>query len=168
MRTAWREVSVDAIDYEMIRLSEGSAVTELGGFGDVFSSARPPWRLVAGYLMLAAAPGSVRRSQEAGLDVYSHGQMVARVELTASAASWSLVHRSHSPVVWREHRGILRGPGIALVPEGGTSWSLENETVLIQRATPWAVTIVHGPADHKVDTRVRLLSSLQAVGGRRG
>ena len=54
MRTAWGEVTVDAIDYEMIRLSEGSAVTELGRFGDVFSSAGPPWRLVAGYLMLAA------------------------------------------------------------------------------------------------------------------
>ena len=168
MRTAWGEVTVDVIDYEMIRLSEASAVVELGGFGDVFSSAGPPWRLVAGYLMLAAAPGSVRRSQEAGLDVYSHGQMVARVELTASAVVWSLVQRSQPPVVWREHRGILRGPGIALVPEDGTSWSLENETVLIQRAAPWAVTIVHGPADHKVDTRVRLLSSLQAVGGRRG
>ena len=168
MRTAWGEVTVDAIDYEMIRLSEGSAVTELGRFGDVFSSAAPPWRLVAGYLMLAAHPGSLRRSQEAGLEVSSHGQTVARLDLTASAASWSLVHRSEPPVAWREHRGILRGPGIALVPEAGTSWSLENETVRIQRAAPWAVTIVHGPADHKVDARVRLLSSLKAVGGRRG
>ena len=168
MRTAWGEVTVDVIDYEMIRLSEASAVVELGGFGDVFSSAGPPWRLVAGYLMLAAPPGAPRRSQEAGLDVSSHGRTVARLELTASAASWSLVHRPGTPVAWREDGGNLRGPGIALVPEAETSWSLENETVLFPRAAPWAVTIVHGPADHKVDTRVRLLSSLQAVGGRRG
>ena len=100
--------------------------------------------------------------------MYSHGRTVARLELTASAASWSLVHRSEPPVAWREHRGILRGSGFALVPEAGTFWSLEKETVLFQRAGPWAVTIVHGPADHKVDARVRLLSSLQAVGGRRG
>ena len=118
MRTTWRQVTVDAIDYEIVRLSEGGAVTELGAFGDVFSSAGPSWRLVAGYLMLAtAADDEVRASQAVGarrVQSWAGGGATGTNRLgglvvahAANCPTGGLGSRSRHP----EGRGHCPGPG---------------------------------------------------------
>ena len=168
MRTSWHDIAVDAIDYEIVRLSEGCSVPELGAFSDVFASEGPPWRLVAGYLMLSSGGGDIDATTDQVLEVCSHGHPVARLELSSSTATWTLATGPGVPADWREEHGVVRGPGIALVPEAGTAWVIEDGSASIERATPWAITVVHGPAESKVDTRLRLLASLRVVGGRHG
>ncbi len=154
MRTAWSGLTVDVADYEIVRLGTADAVGEVGAFRDVHVSTGDPWRLVAGYLMLESrAPGR--------LDVFSHGHHVATFE--REALGW------HSLAgAWQHVDGAERAGGVALIVHGGRLRDAGGSALQLTTDGDWAVSIVHGPAPEKIDNRIRLLESLQRVGGRRG
>ena len=162
MRRMAGSVAVDAIDYEIVRLSEGGEPAEPGRFVDAYSSDGPVWRLVAGYLMVAAADHAGSPPRE--LAVFSHGRAVARVRLDDERVDIL------SDRAFIADGPSVRGHGIALVPAPSTEWRIADGggVIEIARDRPWSVTVVHGPADLKVDNRLSLLASLDRVGGRHG
>lgn len=162
MRRMTGSLAVDAIDYEIVRLSEGGDQAELGRFADAYFADTPAWRLVAGYLMVAAnAPAGAPPREFA---VFSHGRAVARVHLDRDRVD------IRSDRGFADGDGVLRGDGIALVPSPSTEWQVVDDggVIMVARDRPWSVTIVHGPAELKVDNRLALLASLERVGGRHG
>jgi hypothetical protein len=157
MRTAWKGLAVDAVDYEILTISASATSPPLGAFQDVFVAEGPPWRLVAGYLMLEeAGPGELR--------VFSHGKAVAALHLSTTDAVWRTTRPGS---VWAGHSSGVRADGIALLPTTGELTTGPTEMRVTMNA-PWAVTVVHGPAPEKIDARIALHESLQRVGGRHG
>ncbi|WP_395243954.1 hypothetical protein ACGGZK_17800 [Agromyces sp. MMS24-K17] len=163
MRTTAGPVAFDAVDHELVRVHE-RADAPRPAFADAYVSTEPTWRLVAGYLMVAARDGVAARDAPARLGVHSHGRRVADLVVeddvvrVASDRPFSLVG------------GAIHGDGIALAPGEGTAWRLaaDGREVEVTRAAGWSFAIVHGPAEVKVANRLRLLASLDRVGGRRG
>lgn len=156
MRTLWNGITVDAIDYELIRLSSAGDVDEIGSFRDVHVSSDPTWRLVAGYLMLASL-----NTDELG--IFSHGRIVASLRLDPDSAVVSLSGSGE----WEAGDGFIRAAGIALV-SGSPELEAGKSGIRLPVDMPWELTIVHGPAPEKIDARIDLLASLRRVGGRRG
>ncbi|WP_309103827.1 hypothetical protein [Microbacterium sp.] len=155
MRSTWNGITIDAIDYEVIRLSSSDATEELGAFSDVHVSAAPMWRLVAGYLMLA----SVNPDE---LGIFSHGRLAASLRLDEEG----ILVRAAGAGSWEERGDSVRTSGVALVP--GNGLRITDDGVRLSASAPWQVSIVHGPAEQKIDARIELLASLGRVGGRRG
>jgi len=153
MRTAWNGLELEAIDYEIVRI--GTHVPGLGAFRDVHVSARSPWRLVAGYLM-------VQESAVGELSVFSHGHPVVRLTLGEVSAVW----RAGDEAPWTRIDGVPSVGGVALVPAADTTFSEADGMVRFAGEAGWSATIVHGPAVEKVHNRIELLRSLEAVGGR--
>jgi len=153
MRTSWNGLAVDVADYEIVRIGTADAVGAVGAFADVHVT-DDPWRLVAGYLMLESrAPGR--------LDLFSHGRHVVTFE--RDALGWHSVAGA-----WQHIDGTARAGGVALIAHGGRLRDAGDAALRLDADGPWSVSIVHGPAAEKVDNRIRLLESLERVGGRRG
>ncbi|MCS5734660.1 hypothetical protein [Herbiconiux daphne] len=182
--TPWGDVAADALDYELIWLGYDPARTALGRFADAHATSAPVWRLVSGYLMLAARTDA---AADPALGVFSHGHQVGQI--TAHAAGFVL--RFDDDV---QFDGVVvrSDAGIAVVADDTTRLSLspDRRTVtggpaahsdaahddaaprpvapdLAAADTVWGITVVHGPAAVKIDNRLRLLRTLQQVGGRR-
>lgn len=155
MRVGWAGLTIDAIDYEIVRLSGGSAPPEVGRFSDVYVDTGPPFRLVAGYLMLeASAPERLR--------VHSHGVPMIDVHHDPNGLTCSPARESET---WVTAGEILSVGGVAVAPGAG-GFTFENG--LVTSAGNWSFTLVHGPSREKIDARVALHESLLHVGGRHG
>jgi hypothetical protein len=164
----WGALTVEAVDYELVWIGHDPDRAPLGDFRDAHAVDAPAWRLVSGYLMLSAGSGD--RAGEAGarLVVSSHGHAVAGLRADASGFALDFDEAC------RLEESIARcGSGIAVVADPGTELRLSDDGVSLSgRATDasphpvWGVTLVHGPAAEKVENRIRLLRSLQRVGGR--
>jgi hypothetical protein len=152
-------VLVAPVDYEMIWIGSHATESRTGGFRDVHLSTSPVWRLVAGYLMIEAATGS------GGFTVRSHGHAVAGIDVDTGRAAISGLRRATSD------GPVLRGSqaGFAVVADAGTGWRIDADGTMAQTTADgaWGLTLVHGPAEIKIENRIRLLDSLRSVGGRR-
>ncbi|WP_394550783.1 hypothetical protein ACDF64_09675 [Agromyces sp. MMS24-JH15] len=163
MRTTAGRLVFDAVDHEIVRLHE-QADAPHSGFADAYVATAPIWRLVSGYLMIAGTGPEEPDAAPARLDVHSHGRRVGWLSADGD------VIRVASDRRFAVVDGTIRGDGVALVPGESTDWSLAGGgcEVEVPRAPGWSLTIVHGPAPVKVENRLRLLASLDRVGGRRG
>ncbi|MGM7671753.1 hypothetical protein [Microbacterium sp. A93] len=162
MRAEWNSLVVDAIDYEIARIGTSDASAEIGAFHDVFLSTQSPWRMVSGYLMLEA---DALRSR---LNIFSHGRVVASLFADGDNIVWSTARSPLKDPAWRVDGSSIRTDGIALVPMSGDAPHVDGNLIVMSGGLPWAFTIVHGPAESKIDARIRLLMSLERTGGRRG
>lgn len=170
MRTNWRSLTVDAVDYELVRVHGGPPEAELGDFRDAYFSREPRWRLVSGYLMLAdlspdpwierASSGSAG-TERGHLGIHSHGAPCARLAVESGAVQVEFIGD------WRREHCIVRGGTVALRLERG-NWREEGGRLIAGGGEPWLFTIVHGPAPVKIENRLALLAGLETVGGRRG
>ena len=159
MRVAWQGLQLDALDYEIVRIGSAHTFDEVGTFRDVYFSAAPTWRLVAGYLMFTShAPGE--------LSVFSHGRLVATLYDAGDTAVWQAEPGTDGAAHWEDAGEGIRSGGIALVVAGSTVPEVDGATVRLRSGVPWALTVVHGPAAEKIDARIRLMQSLERVGGR--
>ncbi|HWS49652.1 MAG TPA: hypothetical protein VN241_01450 [Microbacterium sp.] len=156
MRTTWNGITIDAVDYELITLGSAAGAKELGSFSDVHISARPVWRIVAGYLMLAS-------DEAGGLGIFSHGRQAASVSLHGD----HVVFQTADARRWQPRGDSVRAAGIALA-SASAPFEAADDGIRIRAIAPWEVSIVHGPAEQKIDARIELLASLRRVGGRRG
>lgn len=136
--------TVEVIDYELVRVDSGAGHAPIGDFRDAHLCTEPRWRLVAGYLMLEA--------DDRGFLVSSHGRPVARM-LGGAVRGVRSVDGS-----------VAYADGVAFVADA--PWRVHDDEAT-SGAAEWAVTIVHGPAPEKIANRIRLLRSLERVGGRR-
>ena len=155
MRAWWNGIAVDAIDYEIVRVSTDGRLGELGAFRDVHLAEGPPWRLVSGYLMLEALGPDT-------LGVFSHGRLAAVLAVEPGRVSWRAAGGR-----LRSVGDSVRSGGIAMAPDGATTTHSDG-SVGFSRRLAWSAAIVHGPSDEKVQNRIELLRSLEAVGGRHG
>jgi hypothetical protein len=162
MRAEWNSLVVDAIDYEIARIGTSDASAEIGAFHDVFLSTQSPWRMVSGYLMLEADALSSR------MNIFSHGRCAASLSVDEDNIVWSATPSQVGKPVWRAVGSSIRTDGIALVSMSGPAPQIEGNRIVMSGGLPWAFTIVHGPAESKIDARIRLLMSLERTGGRRG
>jgi hypothetical protein len=160
----WGAITIEAIDYELVWFGHDPGRAPLGQFADAHVVDAPVRRLVSGYLMFS---GDAVADGEA-LTVSSHGHDLA--SLTADESGFTLEFGRSG----RLDGAIGRNDtGIALVPDAGTELSLSDDGLTLSglpadsRDKVWGVTAVHGPAAIKVENRIRLLRSLQEVGGRR-
>jgi len=160
VRVAWQGLHLDALDYEVVRIGSAHTFDEVGTFRDVYFSAAPTWRLVSGYLMFASdVPGQ--------LSVSSHGHLVATLHDAGETAVWQAEPGTDNGAAhWDDAGGGIRWGGIALVTAGSTVPQVDGATVRLRTGAPWALTVVHGPASEKIDARIRLMESLERVGGR--
>lgn len=163
MRTIAGPVAFDAVDHEIVRVHERTDAPS-PAFADAYESTHPTWRLVAGYLMIAAPDGVSGADRPARFGLHSHGRRVAELSVADD------VVRVASDRPFTLDDTTVLGDGIALAPGAGTVWRLaaDGRAVEIPRVGGWSFTIVHGPAPLKVANRLRLLVSLDRVGGRRG
>lgn len=161
MRAAWQGLVVEAVDHEIIRIHSSPDRPALGAFTDAHHVTAPVWRLVSGYLGLEARTGA------ADLEVRSHGHLVARIAPGGDARSATVFFAhpvsSGSDGVWSEG-------GVAVVPDEGTAITIDGDagSVVLEGDGCWGAALVHGPAEIKVENRIRLLRSLERVGGRNG
>jgi hypothetical protein len=133
-----RGITMGAVDYEIVRVSAGDAVPALGEFDDVHAT---PTRYVAGYLMLEP-------DGEQGVSVSSHGRRVARLRVAGDALELA-------PIEPETPRPM--GDSLVFARAGLGTRSLSRR----------ALTLVHGPATSKIESRLELAESWQRVGGRR-
>lgn len=161
MRAAWRGLAIEAIDYEIVRLGGGNGRLPLGLFSDVHHIATPIWRLVSGYLSFEEDEIS------SALVLRSHGHRIGHISPLGDSESEGVVITFEQP--------LLAGPdslwsngGVAVVPDAGTVANTDGHRVELRGGSDWGATFVHGPAEAKIQNRIRLLRSLERVGGRNG
>ncbi|GAA2237818.1 hypothetical protein N1031_11765 [Herbiconiux moechotypicola] len=167
----------DALDYDIVWVGTDPVRKPLGSFGDVHHVATPVWRLVSGYLMLQHERPD-ETADETGtapvVGVHSHGHRIAGLAASHDAAAAELAFEG--PLSPRDDDGSgvaarLRSPlGVTVLPDPGTraTVSPDRASVVLEGRRAWGATLVHGPAVAKMENRVRLLRSLERVGGRHG
>jgi hypothetical protein len=169
MMRAWGACRVEAVDYEVIWIGHDPEREPLGRFADAHAVGAPVWRFVSGYLMLVeAAPAAARAGSRARLAVSSHGHAVATFDADEGGFS------AEGTEPWRLDGEVARSDaGIALVADAGTVFTADASAHLLRGESTdaasrpvWGMTVVHGPSPTKVENRIRLLRSLERVGGR--
>ncbi|GLK16589.1 hypothetical protein GCM10017602_10710 [Herbiconiux flava] len=167
----WRGLQLDAVDYEIVRLSASAGRPDAVAFADAHHVTSPSWRLVSGYLSFEVQPedGSPRAGDQ--LVVRSHGHLVARVRRIAEGGRTAegagvRIEFEHDPITGPD--GVRSEGGIAIVPDEGSRVVVEGRVAELRGGPQWGAALVHGPAEIKLDNRIRLLRSLERVGGRHG
>jgi hypothetical protein len=179
----WRGLQLDAVDYEIVRLSASAGRPDAVAFADAHHVTSPRWRLVSGYLSFEAQPDDGSRRAGDQLVVRSHGHLVARVRRIAEGGrpveggrtaedgrtaegDGVRIEFEHDPITGPD--GVRSEGGIAIVPDEGTRVVVEGRVAELRGGPQWGAALVHGPAGIKLDNRIRLLRSLERVGGRHG
>ncbi len=175
MRATWEGLTLEAIDHELVWAGAGSAAATrepLGSFSDAHFVQEPARRLVSGYLMVEAAPGAE------GFTISSHGHPVGVISTDVDSASGTVITVGLAGDIELEEGVVRSSAGIALVADAGTQLRAVAAAdpagrpgAIVARGasgTGCGLTLVHGPAAVKVENRMRLLASLERVGGRHG
>lgn len=157
-------LSVDPVFYEIIWLGRNND-RSLSAFPDTHLTSRPVWRVVAGYLMLSNLSSG---SGQGTLEISSHGRPVGQLTDAADGA----VSLSFDVAPQLTGRVLRSDAGVAIVVDPDTTISLnrdENEALLTSsNPDRLGFTVVHGPAEGKVENRIRLLHSLRRLKGDHG